>query len=147
MVSKAVSRSLAACTLAFPIALAVGSPGAHAQPDAICNPYLRQCADNAVVGAAIPGDTHIQGIGIVQTIDCNNATLLVNGQGNQITALGSCWAVTLQGNGNIVVADNVVNDITVYGLDQTVLYKTGEPVVLDRGRELGMTNRIDRVAA
>jgi hypothetical protein len=137
-------RSLAACALAFPIALAVGSPGAHAQPDPICNPYLRQCADNAVVGAAIPGDTHITGIGIIKTIDCNDGTLLVNGAGNQITALGSCWAVTLQGNSNVVVADNVVNDITVYGLDQTVLYKNGAPAVLDRGRELGMTNHIDR---
>jgi hypothetical protein len=28
-----------------------------------------------------------------------------------------------------------------------VLYKSGEPVVLDRGRQLGMVNRIDRVAA
>jgi hypothetical protein len=146
MVSKAVSRLLAACAVAFPIALAVGSPGAHAQPGAICNPYLRECADNAVVGAAIPGDTHIQGIGIVQTIDCNNATLLVNGSGNQITALGSCWAVTLQGSSNVVVADNVVNDVTVYGFDQTVLYKNGAPTVLDRGRELGMTNHINRVA-
>lgn len=145
MMSKAVSRSLAACALAFPIALAVGSPSAYAQPGAICNPYLRQCADNAVVGASVPGDnTHIQGIGLVQTLDCNNGTLLVNGSGNQITALGSCWAVTLQGSGNIVVADNVVNDVTVYGYDQTVLYKTGDPTVLDRGRELGMTNHIDR---
>ncbi len=46
-----------------------------------------------------------------------------------------------------MIADNVVNDITVYGWDQTVLYKSGEPFVLDRGRELGMTNRIDRVPA
>ena len=107
MMWTVVGRSLAACALAFPIALAVGSPGAHAQPGAICNPYLRQCADNAVVGAAVQGDTHITGSGIVQTIDCNNRTLLVNGGGNQITALGTCWAVTVQGNGNIVVADNV----------------------------------------
>ncbi len=146
MVPTVVSRSLAACALALPIALAVGSPGAHAQPE-VCNPLARQCADNGVVGAHPPGDTHITGIGIVQTIDCNDSTLLVNGQGNQITALGSCWGVTLQGNSNVVVADNVVNDITVYGLDQTVLYKTGEPFVWDRGRELGMTNRIDRVPA
>ncbi len=70
------------------------------------------------------------------------------GAENQITALGSCWAVTTQGgSSNTVIADNVVNDITVYGWDQTVLYKSGEPFVLDRGRELGMTNRIDRVPA
>jgi len=53
----------------------------------------------------------------------------------------------MQGSSNTVIADNVVNDITVYGSDQMVLYKSGEPVVLDRGRELGMVNRIDRVAA
>jgi len=35
----------------------------------------------------------------------------------------------------------------VYGNDQTVFYKNGEPNVWDRGRELGMTNRIDRVPA
>jgi hypothetical protein len=55
--------------------------------------------------------------------------------------------VALQGSSNIVIADNVVNDITVYGSDQTVLYKSGEPIVLDRGRELGMVNQINRVAA
>lgn len=54
--------------------------------------------------------------------------------------------MTTQGNNNIVVADNVVNDITVYGWDQTVLYKNGAPL-WDRGRELGMTNRINKVPA
>ena len=53
----------------------------------------------------------------------------------------------MQGTSNIVIADNVVNDVTVYGCDQTVLYKNGAPAVWDRGRELGMTNRIDRVPA
>ena len=53
--------------------------------------------------------------------------------------------VTVQGSSNIVVADNVINDITVYGNDQTVFYQNGEPFVWDRGRELGMTNRIDRI--
>ena len=69
------------------------------------------------------------------------------GSGNNITALGTCWAVTVQGSANLIVADNVINDITVYGSGQTVFYKNGEPVVWDRGRELGMTNRIDRVPA
>ena len=41
----------------------------------------------------------------------------------------------------------VVDNIIVYGNDQTVFYKNGEPSVWDRGRELGMTNRIDRVPA
>ena len=121
---KALRRSVAACLIALP-ALALGAPAAQAKN----------------------GDTHITGIGIDQTIDCNESTLLVNGNGNTITALGTCWAVTVQGSSNTVVADNVINDITVYGSDQTVFYKNGDPVVWDRGRDLGMTNRIDRVPA
>jgi hypothetical protein len=125
MRSRAVSRSLAAGVIALSAAPAVGIPVAQAEN----------------------GDTHITGNGITQTVDCNNATLHVLGTGNQINALGSCWAVTVQGSSNLVVADNVVNDITVYGYDQTVFYKSGEPIAWDRGRELGMTNRIDRVGA
>jgi hypothetical protein len=99
------------------------------------------------VAQAKNGDTHITGIGVEQTIDCNESTLIVLGNNNRINALGTCWAVTVQGSSNVVVADNVVNDITVYGWDQTVFYKNGAPIVWDRGRELGMTNRIDRVPA
>jgi Ca2+-binding RTX toxin-like protein len=125
MTSKAVGRSVAACVIAFPVALGAGVP-------------LAQAAN---------GDTHITGQGINQTIDCNESTLLVNGTGNTIYALGSCWAVTLQGSSNVVIADNIVDNVIVYGNDQTVFYKSGEPVVWDRGRELGMVNRIDRVPA
>ncbi|MDZ4270277.1 MAG: DUF3060 domain-containing protein [Mycobacterium sp.] len=100
----------------------------------------------APVAQAVNGDTHITGHGIVRTFDCRNGTLIVLGTGNQINALGSCWAVSVQGSSNVIIADNVVNDITVYGWDQTVYYKNGAPIVWDRGRELGMTNRIDRVA-
>lgn len=144
MMWTVVARSLAASTILFPLIMA--APGAQAQP-VVCNPLARNCADTGVVGSHRGTDTHITGIGIVQTLDCKNSTLLVNGANNQITALGSCWAVTMQGNGNVVVADNVVNDVTVYGWDQTVLYKNGAPLVWDRGRELGMTNRISRVPA
>ncbi|MEN3321025.1 MAG: hypothetical protein V7643_4427 [Mycobacterium sp.] len=125
MTSKAVGRSVAACLIALPVALGLGVPPAQAKN----------------------GDTHIYGNGIEQTIDCNESTLLVNGSYNTIYAQGSCWAVTLQGSSNMVIADNVVDNVLVYGSDQTVLYKSGEPVVWDRGRELGMVNRIDRVAA
>ncbi|WP_370375201.1 DUF3060 domain-containing protein [Mycolicibacterium sp. CR10] len=117
-----VGRVVAACAVGVS-AVALAVPVAHAES----------------------GDTHITGNGNIQTIDCNNGTLIVVGSGNQINALGSCWAVTVQGSSNVIVADNVVNDITVYGWDQTVFYKNGAPVVWDRGRELGMTNRVDRV--
>jgi hypothetical protein len=125
MTSKAVGHWLAVCAIAAPVALGLSAPAAQ----------------------AANGDTHITGQGVVQTIDCNESTLLVNGTGNTVYALGSCWAVTLQGSSNIVIADNIVDNVLVYGSDQTVFYKSGEPVVWDRGRELGMTNRIDRVPA
>ena len=125
MTSKAVGRSLAACAIALPVALGLGVPSAQAKN----------------------GDTHITGQGIVQTLDCNESTLFVTGTGNTVYALGSCWAVTMQGSSNVVIADNIVDNVIVYGNDQTVFYKNGEPFVWDRGRELGMTNRIDRVLA
>ena len=72
---------------------------------------------------------------------------MVNGTGNNVTALGTCYAVTVMGSSNTVVADSVSHDITVYGYDQTVIYHSGDPAVIDRGRELGMTNRINRAPA
>jgi hypothetical protein len=125
MTSTAGGASLAACAIALPVALGLGVPTAQAKN----------------------GDTRITGQGIVQTIDCNESTLFVNGTGNTIYALGSCWAVTMQGSSNIVIADDIVDNVIVYGNDQTVFYRDGEPNVWDRGRELGMTNRIDRVPA
>jgi len=125
MTSKAVASPLAAIAIAIPVAFGPGTPSAQ----------------------AANGDTHITGQGIVQTIDCNAATLLVNGTGNTIYALGSCFAVSVQGSSNVVIADNIVDNVIVYGSDQTVFYKSGDPVVWDRGRELGMVNRVDRVPA
>jgi hypothetical protein len=125
VITKAVGRSLAACAITLPVALGVGVPAAQANN----------------------GDTHITGQGIEQTLDCNASTLFVVGSGNTINALGSCWAVTVQGSSNIIIADNIVDNVLVYGSDQTVFYKSGDPVVWDRGRELGMTNRISRVPA
>ncbi|WP_238159247.1 DUF3060 domain-containing protein [Mycobacterium sp. MFM001] len=100
----------------------------------------------APTASAKNGDTHITGEGVEQTVDCNNATLIVNGTYNSVNALGTCWAVTVMGSGNTVVADTVVNDITVYGSDETVYFRGGDPVIWDRGRELGMVNRINRAA-
>ncbi|MBV0915997.1 DUF3060 domain-containing protein [Mycobacteroides chelonae] len=91
------------------------------------------------------GDTHITQYGLVTTIDCSDSTVFVNGSQNVITTLGSCYAISVQGSSNTIIADNVVNDITVYGFNQKVLYKSGEPAVIDRGRELGMMNFIDRI--
>ncbi|ANW63474.1 membrane protein [Mycolicibacterium murale] len=101
----------------------------------------------APAAVAKNGDTHITGVGVTRTVDCNDSVLFVNGSNNTITALGNCWAVTMQGSYNTVVADNVINDITVYGFEQTAFFKNGAPALIDRGRELGMTNRIARVPA
>src|ERR1700679_1623840 len=102
-------------------------------------------AAGAPTGHAKNGDTHVTGMGIEQTVDCNGATLLVDGTRNTVNALGSCWAISVMGSGHTVVADNVVHDITVYGSNESIFYKSGEPFVWDRGRELGMTNRISHV--
>jgi Protein of unknown function (DUF3060) len=119
-VTRTVLSAGAACLIACPL---VAMPTAHAGF----------------------GDTHVTGVGIQQTLDCNDSTLFVNGSKNIITATGTCYAVTVQGSSNVVIADNVTNDITVYGWDQTVLYKNGDPTITDVGRQLQMTNRIDRV--
>jgi hypothetical protein len=96
----------------------------------------------APMAAAKNGDTHITSVGSVQTIDCNNATLFVNGSANAIAAGRSPSRARATR-----IADNVANDITVDGFDQTALFKTGDPALIDRGRELGTTNRLDRVPA
>lgn len=99
----------------------------------------------APIGHAKNRDTHIISQASVQTIDCNDATLIVNGADNVINALGTCWAVTTMGSSNVVIADTIVNDITAYGWDQTVYFHNGDPFIWDRGREVGMTNRLMRV--
>jgi hypothetical protein len=119
----AVAGSLAACVLAAGGLAGAPPPPAHAKN----------------------GDTHVIGEGIEQTVDCNDSTLLVNGTQNRVTALGNCYAVTVMGSSNTVVADSVSHDITVYGWDETVFYHSGQPFIWDRGRELGMTNRLQQV--
>ena len=53
------------------------------------------------------GDTHVYGTGLDETVDCNDSTLFVDGTNNTVTAVGTCYAVTMQGSSNTVVADNV----------------------------------------
>jgi hypothetical protein len=118
-------RALAACAITIASTVAAGAPSGHAKN----------------------GDTHITGEGLEQTVDCNGATLLVDGTRNTVNALGTCWAVSVMGSGHTVVADNVVHDITVYGYNESVFYKNGDPVVWDRGRELGMVNRVSHVGS
>lgn len=118
-----VAGSLATCVITVAATPAAPAPAAHAKN----------------------GDTHVTGQGIEQTLDCNDSTLIVNGTRNIVNAMGNCWAVTVTGSSNTVVADGVTHDITVYGWDETVLYHNGAPFVWDRGRELGMTNRLQQV--
>ncbi|OBJ71033.1 hypothetical protein A5643_08455 [Mycobacterium sp. 1274756.6] len=125
MRAGAAAIGLAAFTVAALVGPVVSAPAAH----------------------AIYGDTHIVGQGIRQTVDCNDATLYVLGSDNIINVVGSCWAITVQGSSNTIIADTVVNDITVFGIDQTVFFHNGEPALIDRGRELGMANRLQRIPA
>ena len=50
------------------------------------------------VAQAKNGDTHIIGQDTEQTIDCNDATLIVNGSSHKVTALGNCYPVTVMGS-------------------------------------------------
>ena len=122
-------RATASCACAL-VALVAAAPTAHALPN-----------------STNPGDIQVTGIGTQPVVECAGHTLYVNGSNNVVTATDACYAVTLQGSNNTVIADTVINDIQVYGFNQTVLYKNGDPYVWDRGRDLGMTNRIDRVPA
>jgi hypothetical protein len=102
-------------------------------------------ATPALTAQAKNDDTHITGNSNEQVLDCNGGTLIVNGTANTITAKGNCWAVTVMGSSNTIVADSVTHDITAYGYNQTVFFHDGDPIIWDRGRELGMTNRLQRV--
>lgn len=118
-----LAGSLATCLVTFAATPAAPAPIVHAKN----------------------GDTHIIGQGIEQVLDCNDATLMVNGTSNIVTAKGNCWAVTVMGSSNTIVADSVTHDITAYGYDETVFFHNGDPIIWDRGRELGMVNRLQRV--
>lgn len=102
---------------------------------------------HAVPNATNPGDVFVTGVGTQSTVECDGHTLYVDGTNNLVTVTDACYAVTLQGSFNTVVVDTVINDIQVYGFNETVLYKNGDPYVWDRGRQLGMTNNINRVPA
>ncbi|MEB3070102.1 DUF3060 domain-containing protein [[Mycobacterium] vasticus] len=116
---------------------------------ALCAAVL--CLGAGLVGAggaqAVPGDTHIYGVHETRTLDCDGGTLFVNGVNLVVHAMGTCYAVTMQGSQNTVIAETILNDVTVYGNDQTVYFHNGDPFLYDRGRELGMTNRLARVPA
>jgi hypothetical protein len=114
-------------------------------PLAACAIVVAAPVATAPAAHAKNGDTHVIGEGLEQTVDCNDATLIVNGTRNIVNAKGNCWAVTVMGSSNTVVADSITHDITAYGWDQTVFYHGGAPFIWDRGRELGMTNRLQQV--
>ena len=120
----------AGCAAVCVVAAVAAAPAAHALPN-----------------DTNPGDIQVTAVGTQPVVECDGHTLYVNGSNNVVTATDACYAVTLQGSYNTVIVDTVVNDIQVYGFNQTVLYKHGDPYVWDRGRDLGMTNRIDRVPA
>lgn len=109
------------------------------------------CVAAGLLGAptahAVPGDIHIYGVHDSRVLNCDGGTLFVNGVNLTVHVMDSCWAVTMQGSQNTVIADTIINDVTVYGYDQTVYYHNGDPFLFDRGRELGMTNRLQRVPA
>ena len=94
---------------------------------AVAGPLV-SCLISAAAATVVPppvahaknGDTHIIGQGLQKVIDCNDALLLVNGTGNTVTAKGNCWAVTVMGSSNTIVADSVSRVAKQFDADKGV---------------------------
>ncbi len=67
-------------------------------------------------------DTHVTGAG--HRADAGLQRIHLAGQRHLriVTALGTCWAVTVMGRLNTVVADTIINDI-VYGWDEVLPHR------------------------
>ncbi len=44
-----------------------------------------------------------------------------------------------------VIADTIVNDVTAYGFNQTVVFHNGDPALIDIGHQLGLGNRLNKI--
>ena len=71
-------------------------------------------ADN--IRLAKNGDTHITQYGLVTTIDCGDSTVFVNGSQNVITALGSCYAISVRPPAE-GLPDDVIEELEHRGID------------------------------
>lgn len=79
--------------------------------------------------------------GTTAQIDCADGKALnVGGSNNTLTVHGRCSSVNIGGADNKITLDTIELDLSVVGLNNTVIYKGGEP----RVGNLGTGNDIKR---
>ena len=72
--------------------------------------------------------------GTTAEIDCADGRALnVGGSNNVLTVRGSCSAVNVGGADNKLTVDTIDLDLSVVGLNNTVVYRSGEPRVNNLG--------------
>ena len=72
--------------------------------------------------------------GTTAEIDCADGKALnVGGSNNTLTVRGRCTSVNVGGADNKITLDNVEDDLAVVGLNNTVVYKAGDPTVSNLG--------------
>jgi hypothetical protein len=79
-------------------------------------------------------------VGTTATIDCaDGKSLTIGGSNNTLTVTGTCDSVNIGGADNKVNLDTVKTDITTVGLNNTVVYRNGDPKVSDVGSNNSIT--------
>jgi hypothetical protein len=73
--------------------------------------------------------------GTTAEVDCaNGKSLDVGGSNNTLTVLGTCSSVKIAGADNKIVFDKIDEALAVYGLNNTVTIKAGDPKIDNRGQ-------------
>ena len=79
--------------------------------------------------------------GTTAEIDCAaGKSLNIGGSNNSLKVVGSCGSVSIGGADNTITLERVDGELTVVGLNNRVVYRSGEPTVNDQGSG----NRIGR---
>lgn len=76
----------------------------------------------------------IAGIEKNETIACDDRALILNGIRNTITITGHCATLTVQGIENVVTVDST-DVVKVSGIDNRVIYLSGEPDIDNSGAD------------
>jgi hypothetical protein len=84
--------------------------------------------------AEVGNTINYMSVGTTTDLDCaEGKSLTVGGSNNTLTVAGTCESVNIGGADNKVNLDTVKRDITTVGLNNTVVYRNGDPKVSDVG--------------
>ena len=88
----------------------------------------------SVAQSETDSDLYLDGNSQTQTVDGEGLNVYVSGSKNTIVITGNCVELGVSGRHNRVLVDSS-SEIIVTGIDNKVIYKTGEPSVLKSGRQ------------